>query len=105
MEQLEFLQSFNDLPLDTPVYIFCKNYGEFLEYQKSHPTYKCIYIEDGVTLRGRTPGIILELPEADLNSKAFEIEDSIEIYRPLFEQQLTKRIEEVDNSRVDDYGI
>lgn len=47
------------IKMDLPVYVFCGNLKEFLQFQSDYPNLKCEYIVDNETIRGRTPGIIL----------------------------------------------
>lgn len=76
----QLLQKVEDYPESFPVYVHCGDFSQFTDYQKTHPTRTCVMIEDGVTLRGRVPGIIVRYKEFYAHPNHQEIEESIDLY-------------------------
>lgn len=87
------------------IYVHAGDYSEFVKYQSEHPELTCIFITDGIFLRGRTPATIKVLSGHFRKWDSGEILESIQIHTELWKPFLEEE-EEVDKIKGEDiYGV
>ena len=89
------------------LYIHCGSLTEFQQYQKQHIEYECIYILDGVTLRGRYPEEIICVGTHKEKWNDQEIMESIDLHEDMWKQsvEVQKVQGEMPDENILDYGI
>jgi hypothetical protein len=89
------------------IYVHCGTYDEFKDFERENSDYECIYITDGITLRGRYPGKVIRVGTYYNKWNDQEIEESIAIHEDLWKDHEKAESEEISKDSKDmlGYGV
>jgi uncharacterized protein YdiU (UPF0061 family) len=73
------------------IFVFCKDYSEFLQYKKDYPNENCEFIVDENTMRGRNPSKVIRSGRYEERWDYIAIEDQIETMEAIWEQMREKK--------------
>lgn len=101
------LQKVEDYPEELPIYVHCRDWSEFVQYRNNHPTRTCVMIDDDVTLRGRTPGVIVHFGAFYAHPLHQAIEESIDRYAEEWRDHIEaiKTKQEIGDDDLEEYGV
>ncbi len=86
----------------TYIFVFCKDYSEFLQYKKEFPNEKCEFIVDENTMRGRPPSKVVKYGKYEERWDYQAIEEACLIMEEVWEE-IEKNMEDTDDTL--DYGF